>query len=47
MCWMNSTKVQREMREEYEARVQGLEDEVQSLVNALREVKFEAMNEKQ
>lgn len=45
--WMNSTKAQKEMREEYETHIQGLEVEVQSLVNALREVRTQAMNEKQ
>lgn len=42
---MNYTKAQREMREEYEARIQCLEAEVQSIINALREVRIQVMNE--
>ncbi|KAI5424923.1 hypothetical protein KIW84_030918 [Lathyrus oleraceus] len=44
--WLNSTKRQKEAKEEYEARIQALEAEVQSLVNIPREARSQAMDSK-
>lgn len=42
---MSSTNTQREMKEGFEACVQGLVAEVQSLVTSLREVKAQSLDE--
>ncbi|KAI5396855.1 hypothetical protein KIW84_062906 [Lathyrus oleraceus] len=43
--WMSSTNTQREMKEGFEARIQGLVAEVRSLVTSLREVKAQSLDE--
>ncbi|KAI5389996.1 hypothetical protein KIW84_075350 [Lathyrus oleraceus] len=42
--WLNSTKTKKEVKEEYEVRIQALEAKVQSLVNALCEAKSQPMD---
>ncbi|KAI5415293.1 hypothetical protein KIW84_040657 [Lathyrus oleraceus] len=42
--WLNSTRTLKEANHEYEACIQSLEDEVQSLVNALHEAQRQTMD---